>query len=225
MKRIIIFITGQLFLLWVLSFTVFLTSGRGENWARWHWGIRYDANEWGGTLITILLAMLVSGLSLLWLYYFFIKHWRHWQGEGLVSCEKGTMMATIPPGIIFFVFNDFDPFFPIFRFVRHLLTTGYGMPRLMTYLALPLLGVALLGRVFPKVTEGTKKITLSILASWVTIPVITMSDAMVGGRLAGWMSYLNLADSSIHVYVAASAPLAYIGCMAILMTLGKVAPH
>ncbi|WP_300670972.1 hypothetical protein [Desulfoluna sp.] len=221
MKRIITFITGQWFLLWVLSFTVFLTSGNGENWARWQWGIKYDANEWGGMLVSILLVMLLSGAALVWLYYYFIKHWAHWREQGVVSVEKTTMIATIPPGFLFFVLNGFDPFFPVFRFIAHLFTAGYGMPRLMTYLALPLLGVALLGWVFPIVMEGSRKIALSIVASWMTIPVITFTDGVVGGTRSGWTGYLNLADTALPVYVAASVPLAYIGSVVMLTALGK----
>ena len=212
---------GQFFLFWMISFTVFLTSGNGEAWARWQWGVRYDANALEGPLLIILMVMLLAGIALVGLYLYFMTHWERWRREGRVNCDRNTLLATIPFFVIFFMMNGCHPFFPILRFMGHLVTTAYGIPRMITYLILPLTVVSLLAWCVPKFTGGRMKIIVSVCASFLAPFIVTLSDAMAGGARIGWAGYLNLADASIPTYLTASASLAYLGCILILIYRGR----
>lgn len=216
MKRIVAFNLCQFFLFWLISLMLFLTSGRGERWASWELGVKYDANEFGVAVLAILAVLALSGLSLLLLYRYFLQRWEEWREDGVVSSHKSTLVATIPLPFIFFYLNGFDPFFPIFKFISHLVTTWYGLPRLSTYLAIPLFVAFLLGLFSSKATGNYIRTVISICASYITIPVIIYTDRIVGGNRSGWTGYLNLPDRDIHIYVTASASLAYICCIIIL---------
>jgi len=46
----------------IVQFSVFLTSGSGENYAKYNWGLVYDANEL--SFFTILFAFIIPGLAI-----------------------------------------------------------------------------------------------------------------------------------------------------------------
>ncbi|MBF0239575.1 MAG: hypothetical protein HQM12_17885 [SAR324 cluster bacterium] len=218
MIRIISFTGGQFFLFWLLSFVGFLSSENGRIWSSWKLGIRFDVDDSG---ILFIVIMLLSGMALIGWYYYFIKHWNRWREMGVVTFSKSTMLSTIPLVFLFFILNGFEPFFPIVKFFTHLWFTWYGLLRMITYLAVPFLAVTLLGFLFLATTEEYFRIFISILASFITIPVIGTTDHMVGGRLSGIWAYLNLPDSAIPVYITASTTLAYAGCNMILTNLNQ----
>lgn len=223
MKKLFIFSLIQFLLFEIISFLTFLTSGRGERWASFKLGLHYDANKLEPGTIIILALLLVSAAALLIVYYVFNKKWTSWQESQEVNKDKLVLLEITLFFLVFYYLNGFNPFFPFVKFFTHIFTTWYGFPRIITYSLVPALIFSIPALLFKKLSGNYPKILMALSASYASVFIVRYTDFIVGGRPPHGFLYLNLPASSIHIYISASAAIAYALTILLLSKISKKA--